>query len=133
MLSKESPGRANLSYYYRNGKLFGTHYEGFASREDELLELMKAEEQFLIEQNHPLPFWVNFYGTQLTDRVLSEFVQSMNRLRRYIPKLAIVGCSLLDRWRLRRVEKRLNMKLPAPVRYFSDPEAAKTWLVSEPD
>ncbi len=105
MLSKESPGRSNFPYYYKNGELFGTHYEGFASREDELLELMKAEEQFLIEQNHPLPFWVNFYGTQLTDRVLSEFIQSMNRLRRYIPKLAIVGCSLFDRWRLRRVEK----------------------------
>jgi hypothetical protein len=92
---------------------------------------MRAEEEFLIKQNHPLPFWVNFYGTQLTDRVLTEFVESTNRLRRYIPKLAIVGCSLFDRWRLGRIEKRLNLKLPAPVRYFSDPEAAKTWLVGE--
>ena len=133
MTSKKSPSGANFPYYYKNGELFGTHFEGFASREEKLLELMKAEEEFLIKQNHPLPFWVNFYGTRLTDTVLSEFVQSMNRMRRYIPKLAIVGCSWFDRWRLRRVEKRLKLKLPAPVRYFGDPEVAKTWLLSEPD
>lgn len=133
MLSKKSPGGGNFPYYYKNGELFGAHYESFASREEELLELMKAEEEFFIKQNHSLPYWVNFYGTQLTDRVLGEFVQSVNRMQRYIPRLAIVGCSRVDRWRLRRIEKRLNMKLPFPVRYFSDPEDAKAWLVNEID
>jgi hypothetical protein len=133
MVSKKSPGGANFPYYYKNGELFGAHYESFASREEELLKLMKAEEEFIIKQNHPLPYWVNFYGTKLTDKVLSEFIQSVNRMRRYIPRLAIVGCSLFDRWRLGRVEKRLDMKLSVPVRYFSDPEDAKAWLVSEFD
>ncbi len=131
MVSKKSPGGSIFPYYYKNGELFGAHYESFASREAELLELMRAEEEFIIKQNHPLPYWVNFYGTKLTDKVLCEFIKSTSRMRRYIPRLAIVGCSWLDRWRLGRVEKRLKMRLPVPVRYFSDPEAAKTWLVSE--
>ncbi len=131
MLSKKSPGGAIFPYYYKNGELFGAHYESFGSREAELLELMQAEEEFILQQNHPLPYWVNFYGTQLTDRVLSEFIRSINRVQRCIPRLAIVGCSWFDKWRLGRVEKRLNLKLPVPVRYFRDPEAAKAWLVSE--
>ena len=131
MISKKSPGGSVFPYYYKNGELFGAHYESFASREEALLELMKAEEEFLIKQNHPLPYWVNFYGTRLTDKVLSEFIQSMNRVQKYIPRLAIVGCSPLDKWRVRRMERKINLKMPAPVRYFSDPEEAKTWLVSE--
>ena len=131
MQKKLSPSGANFPYYYKNGELFGAHYESFDSREDELVELFKAEERFVIQQNYPLPYWVNFYGTRLTDRVLSEFIQSMNRLHCYIPKLAIVGCSLLDKWRFARVAKKNNVKIQIPVRYFRDPEDAKAWLVSE--
>jgi hypothetical protein len=29
------------------------------------------------------------------------------------------------------VEKKIKLKIPVPVRYFTDPEEAKTWLVSE--
>ena len=128
MISKKSPGGATFPYYYKNGELFGAHYESFATREAKLLELIKAEEEFFIKQNHPLPYWVNFYGTKLTDTVLSEFLQSINRLQRYIPRLAIVGCSFIDKWRLDQVRKKMGMHIP--VRYFSDPEDAKTWLVS---
>ncbi|HTP10828.1 MAG TPA: hypothetical protein VMP08_21390 [Anaerolineae bacterium] len=131
MITKKSPGGSIFPYYYKNGELFGAHYESFASNEEDLLELMKAEEKFLVDQNHPLPYWVNFYGTRLTDRVLSEFIQSINRAHRYIPKLAIVGCSLLDQWRFGRVAKKIKMTIPIPVRYFRDPEDAKSWLVGE--
>ena len=129
MISKKSPGGANFPYYYKNGELFGAHYESFATREQELLELMRAEEEFFIKQHYPLPYWVNFYGTKLTDAVLREFIQSVNRLQRYIPKLAIVGCSLIDKWRLKQVIKKMGMN--TPVRYFSDPEDAKAWLVGK--
>jgi hypothetical protein len=129
MISRESPGGSIFPYYYKNGELFGAHYEGFAGREDALLERMRAEEEFFARQNHPLPYWVNFYGTKLTDKGVSEFMQSMNRLQRHIPRLAIVGCSVIDRWRLGRARKTLGVRIP--VRYFSDPEDAKTWLVSE--
>lgn len=129
MNSKQSPGGGKFPYYYKNGELFGAHYESFAAREQELLERMRAEEEFFIKQNYPLPYWVNFYGTKLTNKVLSEFIQSANRLERYIPKLAIVGCSVIDKWRFERVIKKMGVNIP--VRYFNDPEDAKTWLVSE--
>jgi hypothetical protein len=129
MISKKSPGGANFPYYYKNGGLFGAHYESYTKREQELVVLIRAEEEFILKQNYPLPYWVNFYGTKLTDEVLSEFIQSINRLQSYIPKLAIVGCSVIDKWRLKQVVKKTGTKIP--VQYFSDPEDAKTWLVGE--
>jgi hypothetical protein len=129
MILKKSPGGSIFPYNYKNGELFGAHYESFAGREQELLERMRAEEAFFSEQNRSLPYWVNFYGTKLSDRVLQEFMQSIHHLQRYIPKLAIVGCSVIDRWRLERVRKRQHINIP--VRYFRDPEEAKTWLVCE--
>ena len=129
MVSKTSPGGSIFPYYYKNGELFGAHYESFVKREEEVIERMRAEEEFLVKQNYPLPYWVNFYGTRLTNKVLREFMQSINRLQRYIPKLAIVGCSVIDKWRLEGVRKREHVNIS--VRYFSDPEEAKTWLVSE--
>ena len=59
-MSKKSPGGGMFPYYYKNGELFGAHYECFAGREQDLLELMRVEEEFIIKQNHPLPYWANF-------------------------------------------------------------------------
>ncbi len=127
MTSKKSPGGSIFPYYYKNGELFGVHYESFAGRESELLERIKAEEQFIIQQHYPLPYWANFYGTRLTDEVVGEFLHSIGRLQSCIPKLAIVGCSVIGKWRMERARKKLGIRIP--LRYFSDPEEAKTWLV----
>jgi len=129
MPSKKSPGGAIFPYYYKNGELFGAHYESFGKRENELLELMRAEEEFLLAQNHPLPYWVNFYGTRLTKTVAETFIQSMSRMQRCVPKLAVVGCSIFEKWRIDKFRKQVGLKIP--FRYFSDPEEAKTWLVRE--
>ena len=118
-------------YYYKNGELFGVHYGSFFNNEDGLLALMKAEEAFMKKQNCQLPLWIDFYETKLTDRILTEFLHSMNRLHPHIPKLAIVGCSCKDQWRIKRLRKKLEVEFPVLVRYFSDPEEAKTWLLSE--
>ncbi len=118
-------------YYYKNGELFGVHFGSFFDNEEGLLALMKAEEEFMKKQNCQLPLWIDFYETKLTDRILIEFLHSMNRLHHQIPKLAIVGCSWKDQWRMKQLRKKLELELPVLVKYFSDPEEAKTWLVSE--
>jgi hypothetical protein len=129
LLSKKSPGGAMFPYYYKNGELFGAHYASFEKREQDLLTLMRAEEEFIVKQNHPLPYWVNFYGTKLTNTLSIEFMQSMNRLHKYIPKLAIVGCSFFEKRRMEKARKKSDVAIP--VRYFIDPEDAKAWLVNE--
>jgi hypothetical protein len=131
VIPQKSPGGSLFPYYYKNGELFGLHYGSFFADEEAFLARMKAEEEFLLRANRPLPLWIDFYETKLTDRVLIEFSKSILRLQRQIPKLAIVGCSFKDRRRLHKLGKKFEIEFPMPVRFFSDPEVAKTWLVSE--
>ena len=118
-------------YYYKGGEIFGLHYGSFFSDEAALLDLMRAEEDFMARSHQRLRLWIDFYETRLTDRILVEFAKSMDRLQAHIIKLAIVGCSWGDSWRLRRLARRSGIEFAIPIKFFGDPEDAKTWLVSE--
>jgi len=128
---QKSAGGSLFPYYFKGGEILGLHYGSFFSNEEALLTRMRAEEEFTANASRKLPTWIDFYESKLTDRVLIEFLESMNRLRSHITRLAIVGCSSKDRRRLQRLGKKLNIEIPVSVKYFSDPEDAKTWLVSE--
>jgi len=52
-------------------------------------------------------------------------------IRPQIIKLGIVGCSFTAQWKINRLIKNTELLSSLPVKYFDDPEAAKTWLVSE--
>ena len=131
MLKHNTPGGSLFPYYYKNGELVGLYYGSYFSDEEALLALMKAEEDFLANAHRQLPLWIDFYQTNLTDRVLIEFSKSIIRLQGNITKLAIVGCSFIDRWRFGRLRKKFGFDFPMPVRFYNDPEEAKSWLVSE--
>jgi hypothetical protein len=126
-----SPGGSLFPYPYKGGELFGLHFGSFHADEEGLLARMKAEEAFMANTHRQFPLWIDFYETKLTDRVLIEFLNSMYRSRAHITKLGIVGCSRRDKNRISRLQKKLNLQLPVVIRFFDDPEVAKTWLISE--
>ena len=131
MVTRKSPGGSIFPYGYKGGELLGLHFGSFHSDEERLLTLMEAEEGFIAGLHRHFPLWIDFYETKLTDEVLTRFLQSMSRLQNVITKLAIVGCSRRDQNRMTRLSKKLNIQLSVPLRFFEDPEVAKTWLVSE--
>lgn len=128
---KKSPGGSIFPYAYKGGEIFGLHFGSFHADEERLLARMKAEEEFIANSHREFPLWIDFYETVLSDRILVEFLESMYRSRSHITKLAIVGCSQGDKNRINRLRKKLNIELLMPIRFFEDPEVAKTWLVSE--
>ena len=131
MVLQKSPGGSIYPYYYKGGALFGLHFGSFFKDEEALLARMRAEEQFITDSIRQTPLWIDFYETRLTDTVLIEFSTSILRLQGHITRLAIVGCSFWDKRRLMKMAKKPGQEFPMPVRFFSDPEDAKTWLVSE--
>jgi hypothetical protein len=131
MVLQKSPGGSIFPYYYKGGQLFGLHYGSFFADGEALLKRMKAEEEFILMTIRQTPLWIDFYETKLSDEVLIEFSRSILRLQLHITKLAIVGCSSRDKKRLSVLWKKSGIRFPMPVRFFSDPEDAKTWLVSE--
>ena len=131
MVLQKSPGGSIFPYYYKGGALFGLHYGSFFKDEEALLARMRAEEEFITNSIRQTPLWIDFYETMLPDKVLNEFSSSILRLQDHITKLAIVGCSFKDKRRLMKLGKKSGWKFPMPVKFFSDPEDAKTWLMSE--
>ena len=131
MPTQQSPSGANFPYYYKHGELFGMHLESYGGDEVGVVAMLKAETAFLLKQNCRMGAWINFYGTTLSDLVIDGLVEMITRIRPSVTKLALVGCGWLSRWKIRRrLAKTVGISGP-PVRFFSDPEEAKTWLVSE--
>ena len=131
MLLKKSPGGSIFPYPYKNGELYGLHLGSFGDNEDALIARMRAEALFFNEQKRSLGIWMDFYQTRITDRVIGELIEFLQNTRRHVLKLSLVGCSSSDRRRLDRRIREAGELSTLPVRYFSDPEEAKTWLVSE--
>lgn len=131
MQIQKSPSGAMFPYYYKNGALFGLHLGSFFSDEDGVIEMMKSEATFFTKQHRDLGIWIDFYETKLTDRVIQGFVEMVEHMGPKVTKVAIVGCSTIARWKINRLIKKTELISALPVRFFEDPEVAKTWLVSE--
>ena len=131
MQIQRSPSGAMFPYYYKNGELFGMHLGSYFSNEEGVIAMMKAEEAFFTSKHRPIGIWIDFYETKLTDRVIQAFVKMIEGMGPQVTKLGIVGCSALARWKINRLLKKTGSLSTLPVKYFEDPEVAKTWLVSE--
>lgn len=131
MQTQKSPGGSLFPYYYKNGELFGLHVGIFFSNEEGVIERMRAETAFLTQQHRQLGLWIDFYQTKLTNQVLREFIEMIEQMRPKITKLGIVGASPVARWKINRLIRKAETLASLPVKYYEDPEEAKTWLVSE--
>jgi hypothetical protein len=131
MIFKKSPGGSIFPYPYKNGELYGLHLGSFGADEEALIARMRAEALFFNEQKRNLGIWMDFYQSRLSDQVIEELVEFLRLTCRYVLKLGLVGCSAADRRRIDRCIKEAGDLSTLPVRYYSDPEEAKTWLVSE--
>ena len=129
--TEKSPSGAIFPYYYKNGELFGIHLGTYHTDEEGVIAMMKAEEDFLIKKHRQMGMWIDFYETKVTDRVIAALIEMLTHLGNQTTKLSLVGCSRLARWKIdRQIRKTKELEF-LPVKYFGDPEVAKTWLVSE--
>lgn len=118
-------------YYYKNGELFGMHLGSYFSDEEGVIAMMKAEAEFSARQHRRLGLWIDFYETKLTNRVIREFIEMLKQMQPRLTKLGIVGAPILARWKINRLIGKTDSLSKLPVKYYEDPEEAKTWLVSE--
>ena len=131
MQIQKSPSGALFPYYYKNGELFGLHLGSYFSDEDGVIAMMQSEATFFTKQHRDIGIWIDFYETKLTDRVIQGFVEMVEHMGPKVTRLGIVGCSTIARWKINRLIKKTGPISSLPVRFFEDPEVAKTWLVSE--
>jgi len=131
MQIQRSPGGSLFPYYYKNGELFCLHFGSYFSDEDGVIAMIKAEEEFFTKQHRSMSIWIDLYETKLTDLVIRRLLDMLSNIAYQTTKLGVVGCSLRDRWKIKRLIRKTEALAALPVKYFDDPEVAKTWLVSE--
>ena len=79
---------------------------------------------------------VHVHGTEAPIRSeglskMGELIELIERIGNRILKLGLVGCSFMDQWKLNKLMNKAECFSTLPVKYFKDPEDAKTWLVTE--
>lgn len=129
MLMK-SPSGALSPYYYKGGYFHGIHYGSYFNDMDSLRDMMAQEETFIMRSPESRRIMIDFYETDLTEQMLSEFVLHIKNISSKIIKLAIAG----DKKCRNSVRKALlqgNVLSKGQLYFCADMEEGKTWLVSD--
>ena len=115
------------------GELHPLKYGGYKSDTEKLFGVIRAEEEFILRSpdRNNRNIWVDLYDTELSGAVIAELVRHFITIKPKIHKLCLVGCSFTQRLKIKRRLKKGSPDLAAQIRFFSDPEEAKTWLVTE--
>lgn len=130
---KRSPSGSLCPYYYRGGELHPLHYGSFHRERGRLFTVMAAEEDFILHSagRHNRRIWIDLYETRLDDAVIAALVRHIEAIRQKIFRICLVGCPTWKRLKIRCALRRTDRELAVRLRFFSDPEKAKQWLVSE--
>ncbi|HBL83561.1 MAG: hypothetical protein A2Y17_09535 [Clostridiales bacterium GWF2_38_85] len=132
MLNK-SPSGSLCPYYYMGGELHPLKYGSYFDDKEKLFAVIDAEEAFILKSTGTKNrrIWIDLYETTIDDFVATKLVEHIVKIEHKIFKLCLVGCSLKDKNRIKKLMKNRKLSIFNAVRYFSDPEEAKLWLVSE--
>lgn len=125
----KSPGGSEYPYYYKSGEIHCLKYGSKYKDKDRLFDLMEQEEAFINETNKELKIWIDLYKTTVTREILLELLKHLNKIENHVNRISFVGLSAFNRWRLRSLIKKSAFK--RRFSFYSDPEAAKTWLITE--
>lgn len=125
----KSPGGSIFPYYYKGGEIHCLKYGSKHKDQDNLFDVMRQEEAFIFGINKKLKVWVDMYETKITKEVLDQLICNINNLKDHVDKLSFVGLSGMDRWKLKRRLK--SLELGQSVSFYADPEEAKTWLITD--
>ncbi len=131
MVLQKSPSGSLSPYYYQGGELHPLKYGGFHTDQSRLFSVMQAEEAFILQSpgQYNRRIWIDLYETRLGSETIDALVQHIHSISGKINKLCLVGCPWLSRRKIRRRLKQSPVRLGRRLRFFSDPEEAKQWLV----
>ena len=130
VMLKKSPTGALSPYYYKGGYFHGIHYGSLGNQMDKLMELMAAEEKFILNSSEKRRLMIDLYETNLTSAALADFTAHIRRISDRIIKLGISA----DKKTLGAVRRALlnDGALGKGQMYFApDMEETKTWLVTD--
>lgn len=129
----KSPSGSLCPYYYMGGELHPLKYGGYFADKEKLFAVMKAEEEFILKSAglNNRRIWIDLYETGLDDEVVGSLVLYIQAIRSKIYKLCLVGCSLAGKRKIMKQMRDNGVDIVEQVKFFSDPEEAKQWLIGK--
>lgn len=129
----KSPSGSLCPYYYMGGELHPLKYGSCFDNKEKLFSLIKAEEDFILSSSgqNNRRIWIDLYETTLNDEVIHKIVAHINMISPKIYRLCFVGCSYWNRRKIKNIMAINNVNILNGVRFFSDPEKAKQWLIGK--
>jgi hypothetical protein len=115
------------------GELHPLKYGSYFCDKEKLFTVIKAEESFILKSSgqNNRRIWIDLYETKLDNEVIDALAVHIKTIRPKIFKLCFVGCSIFNRARMKYKMAEKCIDIVGQIRFFSDPEKAKQWLVSE--
>lgn len=126
---QKSPSGSYCPYYYKGGELQPLHYGSYRGNQEKLFAVMDAEQAFILQSHGKRKIWIDLYETKKNAAFFEKLCAHLQAISHKIAKLALVGCTPLDRYKIGRRMKSIGCTLP--IAYYSDPEIAKDWLVGK--
>lgn len=128
---KKSPSGSLCPYYYMGGELHPLKYGSYFKNKEKLFAVIKAEEEFIMNSSvqNNRRIWIDLYDTKLDDEVITVLISHIEAIQSKIFKLCLVGCSYFDKFKIKRKIIASSLKSAKEIKFFSDPEKAKQWLI----
>ncbi len=130
---KKSPSGSLCPYYYMGGELHPLKYGSFFSDKNRLFDIINAEEEFILKSSglNNRRIWIDLYETTIDDEVIEKLVSHIQVIRHKVFKLCMVGCSIFIKQKIKKTMVQKNLDLAGQIKFFSDPEVAKQWLIGK--
>lgn len=115
------------------GELQPLKYGSYFNDKIQLFNIMKAEQEFILKSSgtNNRRIWIDLYETNIDDEVILALAAHIQAIRHKIFKLCFVGCSNSDKRYIIKIFTKSNMDIVSQMKFFSDPEKAKQWLVGD--
>ena len=129
----KSPSGSTCPYYYMGNELHPLHYGSYFNDKKNLFKIIKEEEEFILKSsgiNNRL-IWIDLYETTLDDEVINFLIEHFCTINHKILKLCLIGCSSKTQKKITSEIKKKDINLVNKVKYFSEPEKGKMWLVGK--
>lgn len=129
----KSPSGSLCPYYYMGGELHPLKYGSYFNDKDKLFAVIKAEEAFILNSSgqNNRRIWIDLYETKLDDEVIDTLISHIEVISIKIFKLSLVGCSFFEKRKIIKKMTANNMQIVEEIKFFSDPEKAKQWLIGK--
>jgi len=134
-MHNKSPSGSLCPYYFMGGELHPLHYGNYNNDKNKLFEIIEKEEIFILNSSgiNNRRIWIDLYGTVIDNDVIDILANHLKSIKHKINKVCLVGCSSNVRRKIKNKLKLENMDLLNQIKYFTNPEKAKIWLIGKMD